>query len=475
MNDNENDINDIAIDFFNGAPPPEDIDDEDQEFNFNPYRRRRRNHTNIDAYMNIKVPESLRNQAKEFWEIVEKHKRLIAQLIDDDPNLLSHEFKFLTIYPDLLPFPIRMQHFMMVQRSKIRGERISLKINRNRIIEDSMRQLLSYKSDCIFGSIRIKFVNEPGIDAGGLLKDWFTSLVVQLFNPNYALFSPSSNGRSNQPNPSSYVNKAHIGIFRFAGRIIARSLVEGIPVPAHFTRGFLKHIIGIYHNTLTDLEDADEELHDSFVWMLKNDVTPLEMTFTADFDDMGDHKVIELKENGNEIPVTNENKEEYVRLMIQHRLVSSISKQTAAFVDGFYSVIPLEEIQMFKPDELNLLICGIPEIDVEDFKKYCRISRPYNPQHKTIKMFFNVISKWSMDDLALLLMFITGSSQVPAGGFKSLADTQPITIEYGGDRKRLPSSHTCINTLDLPEYQDEKELEEKLMLSIKECNTFGFG
>ena len=120
------------------------------------------------------------------------------------------------------------------------------------------------------------------------------------------------------------------------------------------------------------------------------------------------------------------------------------------------------------------MICGVPEIDVEDFKLNCRFTGGLYKESKTVKMFFNVISKWDRESLAKLLMFITGSSQVPIGGFRSFSEMgMPITINCSGnDNSRLPVSHTCTNTLDLPNYTNEKELESKLSFSITECNTF---
>jgi hypothetical protein len=90
-------------------------------------------------------------------------------------------------------------------------------------------------------------------------------------------------------------------------------------------------------------------------------------------------------------------------------------------------------------------------------------------------MFFDVIQSWGSERLAKLILFITGSSQVPVNGFTMLSDMgQPVTIAPGGDRDRLPAAHTCTNTLDLPTYESPDELDAKLTFAIQECNTFGF-
>lgn len=72
--------------------------------------------------------------------------------------------------------------------------------------------------------------------------------------------------------------------------------------------------------------------------------------------------------------------------------------------------------------------------------------------------------------MAKFLIFLTGSSQVPVNGFKDYQDRgKPIIIASGGDRDRLCVAHTCFNTLDLPKYETEEEMNEKLILSIQEC------
>ena len=49
--------------------------------------------------------------------------------------------------------------------------------------------------------------------------------------------------------------------------------------------------------------------------------------------------MIDLKEGGSNIPVTEENKGEYVRLVVEHRLETSIQKQAKAFLGGFYEYV----------------------------------------------------------------------------------------------------------------------------------------
>jgi E3 ubiquitin-protein ligase HUWE1 len=94
------------------------------------------------------------------------------------------------------------------------------------------------------GKIQVEFVNELGIDAGGLKREWYMLVSQQIFNPNYALFERSPSGCTYLPNPNSNVNKDHLNYFTFIGRFIGKALVERELIDAHFTRAFYKILLG---------------------------------------------------------------------------------------------------------------------------------------------------------------------------------------------------------------------------------------
>lgn len=125
---------------------------------------------------------------------------------------------------------------------------------------------------------------------------------------------------------------------------------------------------------------------------------------------------------------------------------------------------------MFTPTELCLLISGVLKIDVIDLMQNVEYEEPYNAENPVVKLFFEAIKKWDDENLAKLLVFITGTSKMPANGFKELK--KPIKIADGGDASRLPCSHTCINRLDLPHYKTEDEMNSKLLTAINVNDFF---
>lgn len=429
-----------------------------------------------DRHPVLKLPQTVIQQAPDFWRVVAEFFPFMLKMINADIRILTKHLRFLTMYPSLLDFRMRVNIFNEMQRQKLQrnGNRLEMRIRREYILADSYMKIHAMQRDKLLGSIKIKYNKEAGIDAGGLTRDWFTCLIKEIFNPNYVLFTPSSNERSFQPNPSSKVNNDHIQYFVFVGKVLARAMIEQINLDAHLTVSLIRQILGL-EPSLRDLEDVDEPTYQSLKWLLDNkiDDLDLDMHFVADYDDLGRHITRELKPGGSNVLVTDRNKEEYVSLIVKHKLQDQIKDQVKGILDGFYTLIPLEEIQMFTPDEFDLVLCGVPQIDVDDMRANTNFDHPYNGSHPFVTKFFNVISKWSMEDLAKLLLFVTGSSQVPLGGFKAFKNK--ITIQGGGEKSRLPEAHTCFNQLCIPPYDTEDEIEKKLRFAIEECNSFGFG
>ena len=104
----------------------------------------------------------------------------------------------------------------------------------------------------------------------------------------------------------------------------------------------------------------------------ENDITDvLDETFSTTEDRLGELVIIDLKPDGSNIPVTEENKHEYVDLIVQHRIVGRVGEQFRAFMKGFSEVIPLDLVKVFDESELELLIGGMSDIDM--YARYSRV------------------------------------------------------------------------------------------------------
>ena len=79
-------------------------------------------------------------------------------------------------------------------------------------------------------------------------------------------------------------------------------------------------------------------------------------------------------------------------------------------------MLPLNEISVFDVSELELMLCGVPSLDIEDWKAHTDYKSGYNPEHQTIQHFWTIIAAWNDDYRAKLLRFVTGTAAVPPGG-----------------------------------------------------------
>ncbi|KAG6524941.1 hypothetical protein ZIOFF_014886 [Zingiber officinale] len=187
----------------------------------------------------------------------------------------------------------------------------------------------------------------------------------------------------------------------------------------------------------------------------------------------------ELILGGRNIRVTEETKYEYVDLVAEHILTTAIRPQINSFLEGFNELVPKELISIFNDKELELLLSGLPEIDLDDFQANTEYTG-YSAASTVIQWFWEVVKSFNKEDMASLLQFVTGTSKVPLEGFKALqgisGPQQFQTHKTYGAPKKLPSAHTCFNQLDLPEYSSREQLEERLLLAIHEASEgFGFG
>mmetsp|Transcript_11818 Transcript_11818/g.36038 ORF Transcript_11818/g.36038 Transcript_11818/m.36038 type:complete len:1826 (+) Transcript_11818:227-5704(+) len=415
---------------------------------------------------------------------IEKHRVPVNMLLRATPSLLEGSFfKSALKYAQWIDFDNKKTYFrnLIKQRTaEARPSTIRIRVRRSQVFEDSYYQLRLRTADEMKGRLNVQFLEEEGIDAGGVTREWYTILARKIFDANYALFRRSTaKSATYQPNTLSYINEDHLGYFRFVGRIIGKAIYDGQLLDAYFTRSFYKHILGIppnYH----DLEALEPEYYKSLCWILENDIDGvLDLTFSAEHDDFGCTKVVDLIPNGRNIAVTNENKREYVRLITDLRLTKAIKHQIDNFLKGFQELIPREDVKIFNELELELLMSGLPDIDVADLKANVEYLG-YTLSSPQITWFWKTVSQMGKEDLARLIMFTTGTSKVPLEGFAALQGMnglQKFQIHcVAGDINRLPTAHTCFNQLDLPEYPTEEKLRKSLLVAIREgAEGFGFG
>ncbi|XP_068008679.1 E3 ubiquitin-protein ligase HECW1 isoform X7 [Melanerpes formicivorus] len=378
-------------------------------------------------------------------------------------------------------FEAKLRNFYRKLEAKGYGQgpgKIKLIIRREHLLEGTFNQVMAYsRKELQRNKLYVTFVGEEGLDYSGPSREFFFLLSQELFNPYYGLFEYSANDTYTvQISPMSAFVENHLEWFRFSGRILGLALIHQYLLDAFFTRPFYKALLRLPCD-LSDLEYLDEEFHQSLQWMKDNNITDiLDLTFTVNEEVFGQVTERELKSGGANTAVTEKNKKEYIERMVKWRVERGVVQQTEALVRGFYEVVDSRLVSVFDARELELVIAGTAEIDLNDWRNNTEYRGGYHDGHIVIRWFWAAVERFNNEQRLRLLQFVTGTSSVPYEGFTALRGSNGLRrfcIEKWGKITSLPRAHTCFNRLDLPPYPSYSMLYEKLLTAVEETSTFG--
>jgi hypothetical protein len=137
----------------------------------------------------------------------------------------------------------------------------------------------------------------------------------------------------------------------------------------------------------------------------------LAMSLSGRFADSLSSQVVDLVPNGRNIAVTDDNKSDYIRLVAHHRMTAAIRSQIDAFLQGFYDLVPAELVCIFSPTELELLICGLPDVNIEELQQQTDYHQ-YKASDEVIVWFWDALKSLNREERASFLQFVTGTSKV---------------------------------------------------------------
>lgn len=347
-----------------------------------------------------------------------------------------------------------------------------LAIDRKHMLQQTLQKVDKAAPGDLRKQLKVVFKGEDGVDAGGVTKEFFQLLVAQLFDVSTGMWvDMGPNNTLHWFNPSCTWNQDG---YNLVGILLGLALYNGVLLEVDFPvavwRKLLRQPLG--------LEDmVDKETSRGLQQLLDYDGNDVEDIFCLMFehtqrDAFGNEKPVELKPGGRDIPVTSDNKEEYVLLYVQWLLVDSIKEQYNAFEAGFLLVMESSSIMhVLRPDELELLVVGSRELDFSGLEKATEYEGGYDADSPCVVNFWKFVGAASNETNTMLLKFATGSSRAPIGGLSNMS----FTIQRGDpEGRQLPSSHTCFNTFILPDYgNDYDKLSRCVSRAILECEGFG--
>lgn len=309
----------------------------------------------------------------------------------------------------------RLRNLMPVQRGECH-----FTVARDNLYESSFAEVMSRPAKELKKHLFVHFKGEGGLDYGGLAREWIYLLSHELFDLASGLFERSRNDAYTlQISPASSLLPNYEESFKFTGRIIGLAVFHRHLIDAVFVRPFYKQLLG-QPVALLDMQSVDPDIHRSLLWILENDITGvLDLTFIAEYEQMGQTKVDELIPNGAMIQVTEKNKVEFVERMIHWRAARGTERQMRAFMAGFHEFLPLELLRPLDASELEFLLSGLAHYDVDDWRAHT-LYKGYSETDEVPRWFWRAVEEFNEEQRGRLLQFVTGSARVPVEGFQTL-------------------------------------------------------
>nr|XP_053648254.1 probable E3 ubiquitin-protein ligase HECTD2 [Cherax quadricarinatus] len=331
--------------------------------------------------------------------------------------------------------------------------------------------------------LKVSFEGEPGLDMGGLTKEWFMLLIKQIFKPENKMFVYHPSKRLYW---FSLAQDGNLREYNLIGVLMGLAVYNSIILDVHFPAICYRKLlsppvvpayeymaVGIAKAPgLDDLSEIMPEVAHGLKELLKYEGDVEEdmcLSFQVSLEEFGQPRTFNLKENGETLPVTCENREEFVRLYLDWILNTAIYEQFRAFYLGFHTVCASNALIMLRPEEVEMLVCGSPKLDLNELKKVVEYDG-YTEDHPTIKGFWEVVSEMPVEQQKLFLLFTTGSDRIPVGGMSEMVFKISC---WRGHTHMLPQAHTCFNQLVLPPYDSKDVLKNKLYIAL--ANAEGFG
>ncbi|OWF52883.1 ubiquitin-protein ligase E3A-like isoform X1 [Mizuhopecten yessoensis] len=352
---------------------------------------------------------------------------------------------------------------------------LRLRVRRDHLIDDALVALEMTAMDNpqdLKKQLIVEFEGEQGLDEGGVSKEFFQLVIEELFNPDFGMFTYNEDTHFFWFNPTSFEND---GQFTLIGIMLGLAIYNNTIVDVHFPPVVYRKLMG-KKGMWADLKDIDPTMASSLKQMLEyqkedfEDVFP--QSFRIDYKDVfGSALTHDLKENGANIMVCQENKQEFADLYTDFILNKGIEKQFHAFKRGFHMVTNESPLRiLFLPEEIELLICGSKQFDFHELEEATDYDGGFTVDSTTIKHFWEVVHSFSDEQKRKLVQFTTGTDRVPVGGLSKL---KLIIARNGPDSDRLPTAHTCFNVLLLPDYSSKEKLNERLLKAINYSKGFG--
>ncbi|EAS04166.2 HECT domain ubiquitin transferase (macronuclear) [Tetrahymena thermophila SB210] len=429
------------------------------------------------ASMNELTKKSV-NFERKLWEFFEQISETLG------PEIIGRDVYIHLL--NLLKPSLKKSELMRHLRSIVYGNQFTfakqtrqINIFRDNIWTSTVEEMKEYTTDewlrAVF-SIKFKskvgdhIIDEIGIDAGGLKNHWISKVVEQTFLNNKELFTFTPNQMSVYPNKDAISKKA-LEQIELLGKFVGKSMMEDWSLMLSFAPFFIKSVLK-RDLSIGDFYSYDFNSAQQHQWLLENDINGLDLGITFSYISYsnGASKVIELKNDGQNIEVNDQNKKEYIQLYCKAKMQDEIALQTQYFQKGLFSIIPEDALEALEPDDFISFYQGVQEIDIQYLKKKMKYEG-FKSTDKIIEWFWEILKDWDNVQKKKFLSALTEIPGIPVGGYPvrdvSTGNVKQLTISFlNCNPESLPVWHTCFFRVDIPKYNSKEQMKQKIEQSI---------
>lgn len=135
--------------------------------------------------------------------------------------------------------------------------------------------------------------------------------------------------------------------FELIGTLLGLAIYNSVLLDLNFPTVVYKKLIGL-ESHLEDLKEFEPDLYNTLhnIQKMEDGFEDLCMTMSISYDHFGVEEIFELIENGKDIPLTRDRRDEFIKLYVDWYFNKSIEKQFQSFKVGFYKVISKESIRV---------------------------------------------------------------------------------------------------------------------------------
>uniref|UniRef100_G3NHP7 HECT domain-containing protein n=1 Tax=Gasterosteus aculeatus aculeatus TaxID=481459 RepID=G3NHP7_GASAC len=342
-------------------------------------------------------------------------------------------------------------------------------VRRENIVGDTMEVLRKSKNVDYKKPLKVIFVGEEAVDAGGVRKEFFLLIMKELLDPKYGMFRYYEESRLIWFSNKTFED---IDLFNLIGVICGLAIYNLTIVELNFPVALYKKLLK-RKPTLDDLKELMPDVGRSLQQLLDYTEDDLEETFCLNFtiteENYGATEVLELVRNGEDISVNKSNRQDFVAAYVDYVFNTSVASLFECFYAGFHKVCGGKVLELFQPNELQAMVIGNTNYDWTELEKSTEYKGEYWKDHPTIRLFWEVFHSLPLEKKKQFLLFLTGSDRIPILGMKNL---KLVIQPTSGGEHYLPVAHTCFNLLDLPKYKSLETLCEKLLQAIDHNQGF---